>query len=80
MVDCKRTSRKRHQFIAGADVIPWITRHDIHSVFILEIELLGRVLKAIIEACAACACGQFLFICLYKMIGVCLFSGSREDD
>ena len=79
MVDGQRAAGQRYQFVAAADVIPGIARHDVHAVLVLEIELFGGVLEAVEEARAARARLKLGFVGLLERRGVCFESGGRED-
>ena len=80
MINCKCAARKRYDLIAGADIVPWISRHYICAPRVLKIKLLCRILETVIETCTASTTLKLLFICFLELKRITFKSRCREYD
>ena len=80
MVVRDSATRQSDELVAGTNLEPWVSRKDVVTVGIGEIELLGAVLQAVIEASAWCTGVYFILVHAAQVASVHLLSASREHQ
>ncbi len=79
MVNGQRASRQSNKLVAGTDIVPRISGHDVFTVLVAQIKLFGAVFEAVEEAGAAGASLKLLFVSLGKGLRVAFKRGGGED-
>ena len=80
MSNCQSGTWKCNKLVAGTHLKPRITGNEIHSIAVLQIELLCRVLEAVVEGGAGCAQGDFVGVHLLERAGFDGLYAGAEDD
>ena len=73
-------ARQSDELVTGADLEPGIAGQQVVTLLVGDVELLGAVLHAVIEARARCARLDLVFIHLGERAGVHLLDTCREDE